>query len=433
MILRLSDSLSRGLIGAAALCVAATLSFYAVRMARAASVADTNSSSGLFSATRLEPRNAEYWYRLGHFQQFNLESPNAAQAVESLKMALAIDPNYTDAWLDLGTAYELDGQDDLARDAYLHAKKSYPASGEVSWRYGNFLLRQGDVRAAYPDFRRSLENDPRRAASAFSRCFRANPNIDEILDGIFPPIPSAYIDVIKETSDAKQLSLAQLVWRKLLTLHPRLKVQDFAPLVYGLLTNGDLSEALRVWNEGTQSVYLPALLPAPDSVVWDPSFESGVNTAPFAWGFQPFTQGITIGFDPTEKLSGNQSLRLTFDGKHNPEGEVACILTLVSPNSNYHFSSWVKTTNLTSDRGIGFHIRSFTHEKKEISLTASREIHGTNPWTMIDMPFTTGPDAALARICVHRERDLESDVKISGTAWIDDVNLVPQPQEPKKK
>ncbi len=117
------------------------------------------------------------------------------------------------------------------------------------------------MQAAYPEFRRSLEADPRRAAAAFSRCFRANPNIDEILDQVLPPIPSAYIEVIKETSDAKQLSLAELVWRRLLTLHPRLKLPDFAPLVAGLLANGENVEARRVWDEGTATMYLPALLP----------------------------------------------------------------------------------------------------------------------------------------------------------------------------
>lgn len=432
MILRLSDFLSRGLIVAAALCVAATLSFYAARMARAAVAADEATAAGLVLATRLEPNNAEYWYRLGHFQQFNMELPDSAQAVVFLKRALTLDPNYTDAWLDLGTAYELDGHNAEAREAYLQAKKSYPASGDVSWRYGNFLLRQGDTQAAYPEFRRSLEMDPRRAASAFSRCFRANPNIDEILNKVFPPVPSAYIDVIKETSDAKQLSLARLVWKRLLTLHPRLTVRDFEPLVGGLIAEGEISEARRVWDEGAESMYLPALLPAPGSVVWDPSFESGLNSAFFAWRFTAFTQGMTTAYDPTEKLSGNQSLHVTFDGKHNPNVDVACTLVLLAADTNYQFSAWVKTANLTSERGVGFHIRSHAANGEALEVT-SREVHGTNPWTFIDVPYSPGPGADRASICVSRDRDLTSDVHISGSAWVDDVNLVARPREPGKK
>ena len=433
MILRLSDSLSRGLIVTAALCIGAALSYYSVRTARAAWAADNDEARGMVLATRLEPNHPEYWYQLGHFEQFNLEQPDSELARQFLRKALELNPRYTDAWLDLGTAYELDGRNVEARDAYLHAKQSYPASGEVSWRYGNFLLRQGDIQAAYPEFRRSLEIDPRRAASAFSRCFRANPNIDDILSRVFPPIPSVYVDVIKETSDANQLSLAQLVWRQLLTLHPRLKVQDFAPLVSGLLAEGEVTEARRVWGEGTQTMYLASLLPLPGSVVWDPSFESGVNGGRFAWEFQTFAQGVTTAYDPTERLSGSQSLRLTFDGKHNPNIEMACTLVLVSPNTNYHFSAWVKTANLKSDRGIGFRIRSFTRLNLEGPMVNSREIHGTNPWTLIDMPYSSEREVNRASICIIRERDLDSEVRISGTAWVDDVNLVPRSEDPKKR
>lgn len=433
MILRLSDSLSRGLIVAAALCVAAPLSFYSIRMARAAYAAEETSAQGLELATRLEPGNQEYWYRLGHFQQFNLEQPDSAEAVQYLKKAIEIDAHYTDALLDLGTAYELDGHAQEARDAYILAKKSYPASAEVAWRYGNFLLREGDTQAAYPEFRRSLEIDPNRAASAFSRCFRASGNIDDIFDKVLPPIPSAYFDVIKETSDAKQLALAQLVWKRVLKLQPRLTVRDFEPLVSGLLASGDNTTARRIWEEGTEAMYFPALLPLPGSLIWDPSFESGVNGYSFSWRFRPFAEGVTTVVDPTEKLSGNQSLRLTFDGKHNPYIEVACTAALVAPKTNYHFSAWVKTKDLTSDHGIGFHIRSFTPKNLEEPVVRTREVHGTNPWTFIDLPYSTGPDANRAWICVSRERDIDTGVRISGTAWVDDVNLTPRTEEPARR
>ncbi len=84
MILRLSDSLSRALIVVAALAIAATLSYYSVRMARAAAGAESTSEQGLVQAARLEPQNPEYWYRLGHFEQFNLELPDSGQAVRYL-------------------------------------------------------------------------------------------------------------------------------------------------------------------------------------------------------------------------------------------------------------------------------------------------------------------------------------------------------------
>jgi tetratricopeptide (TPR) repeat protein len=424
MILRLSDSLSRGLIVAAALVIAAVLSFYSIRMAIAARAADEGSADGFRLATRLEPQNFEYWYRFGHFEQFNLEDSDSAEAEKLLEKAIDINPKYTDAWLDLGTAYELDGDAAKARDAYNQAKKSYPASAEVSWRYGNFLLRQGDSQAAYPEFRRTLEIDPRRAAAAFTRCYRANPNLDEIIDQILPAKPGPYVDIVKEMSDSKQVAVAQVIWKRLLALHPRLTVTDFQPLVGALLLDGDTVQARQVWAEGTAAMYLPPLGGFPDSLIWDPSFESGVNQAIFSWYFQPIAQGVTAAFDPTEKHSGDQSLRLSFDGKYNPEIEPACTKVIVTPNTDYQLTGWVKTNGLTTDHGIGFRVHSYT-DKAEVSVVASTQrVYGTNSWTPVDLTYITGPNVKTALVCVYRERDLDSDVRISGTAWVDDVNLV---------
>src|SRR5271157_4292182 len=101
MILRVSDSFSRGLIVVASLSVAVTLSFFSFRMALAARAADQRTAEGLREAVRSEPQNAEYWYRFGHFEQFNLEQTDPGQAKELFKKATVLDPKFTDAWLDL--------------------------------------------------------------------------------------------------------------------------------------------------------------------------------------------------------------------------------------------------------------------------------------------------------------------------------------------
>src|SRR5271169_699680 len=203
MILRLSDSLSRGLVVAAALLVGLWLSFFGVRAAIARHDSEGVTAKQLEAAVQLEPGNPSYWYVLGRYQQYNLEQPDAALAEESYKRAIALNPLATDAWLDLGTAYELDGSSDEAREAYIRAKKSYPVSADVSWRFGNFLLRQGEQAQAYAELRHAIEADPGRAATAFSRAYRANPNIDEILAQLLPAKQSVYVDVINVASAEK--------------------------------------------------------------------------------------------------------------------------------------------------------------------------------------------------------------------------------------
>jgi hypothetical protein len=427
MILRLSDSLSRGLLVIGSLAIALWVSFFGVRSGIAGLAADDSSINDLRWAVRLEPGNPEFWCRLGHYQQFNLEQPDVVAAVESYQKAVALNSGYAGAWLDLGTAYELDGNTAAARDAFLRAKKTYPASAEVAWRYGNFLLREGTMPEALAELRLALQADPRRSGAVFSRVYRANPDIDEILNNLLPPIPAVYVDAIAEAVDSQQLAVAQTMWMRLMKLNPQLKIWQFEKFVGALQNHHDYAAAREVWDQGTFTMNLPPLIQPRDSVLWDPSFESGLSNNAFAWFFRSLVEGVHTEIDTNEKLSGNQSLRLTFDGKHNPGADLACASGVVTPGTKYLFSGWVKTKDITGDQGIRFHLRSVGNGQVPVERT--REIHGTTPWTFIEQDWTAGPGVHLVEVCVSREPSTNADIHISGDAWVDDVTLVPKAVE----
>jgi Tetratricopeptide repeat len=428
MNLRLSDSRSRGLVVVGAMLIGLWLSFFAIRAAIARYDFEGATTKRLESAVRLEPGNSVYWYNLGRYQQYDFEQPDAALAENSYRKAIELNPVAADAWLDLGTAYELEGKTVEAREAYLQAKKSYPTSADVSWRYGNFLLRQGDQRAAYAELRSAVEADPGRAESAFSLAYRANPNIDEILTQLLPAKKSVYVDVIGSATRAGQLAVGKIVWERLLQLHPRLAIGDFDWFAYGLLTAGEFSEARRVWDQGAATMKLPPLLEPLGSVVWDPSFESDIRNSTFSWHFQSIVQGVNIGLDKTLKHSGSQSLRLSFDGRHNPDLEAACTTGIVEPGIPYHFSGWIETQKITTEYGVGFRLRSV----EDNSIVDTRVLYGSNPWSLVDQTWTAGPNIHRVQICIIRKPSDNPEVRISGNAWVDDVNLVPlQLEHPK--
>ena len=425
MILRLSDSLARLLVVALAILLSVWLSFFAVRSAVAQYGAEGITDRGLQLAVRLEPGNPDYWYLLGRNQQYNLEHQDSRSAEASYKKAIALNPLNTNAWLELATAYELDGNFEGARTAYIHARESYPISADVSWRYGNFLLRQGDRIHAYTEMRRAIEADPQRAAVAFSRAYRLNPNMEEILEQLLPASPGVYLDVITQALRDKQLAVAETVWNELIALHPRLGMINMG-LVGALLEARDYAAARRVWDQGVATMNLPPLLQSPGSVVWDPSFESGINDSFFSWRFKPIDQGVSIGFGRSEKLTGIQSLRLSFDGKHNPDLNAACILAIVQPKTTYHFAGWIKTNNITTENGIEFQV--FSPDDHQSLILKTQELHGTLPWTLVEGTWTA-VDTHQVQVCVTREPSDNPEVRISGTAWVDDVTLTAQPAE----
>ena len=427
MILRLSDSLSRGLIVVAAFLTGVWLSFFGIRSAVAYHDAEGQTARGMERAVHLESDNPEYWYVLGRYQQYNLEQANSDLAKNSFREAIALNPSDTDAWLDLATAYELDGKSEEAREAYLQARKSYPVSADVAWRFGNFLLRQGQHAQAYPELRRAIDANPQFAAAAFSRAYRTNPNIEELLTELFPPKQDVYVDVIGEALSANQLAVAKTVWARLLPLHPHLEMRDVENFVSDLLKAGEFTEAKRVWDQGVATMNLPPLLRPGSSVVWDASFETGINGHAFSWQYHPIEQGVSIDLDKTEKHSGAQSLRLSFDGRHNPNLEAVCTLVIVQPSTTYRFYGWIKSQGITTDQGIAFRLHPVEGGSAPVANT--HEVVGTNPWTRLDQSWTSGRDVHRVRICVIRDASENPDVRISGTAWVDDVNLLPQSAE----
>jgi hypothetical protein len=430
MILRLSSDAQRAVLVAASFAVAAILAYYSIRNARAAHYVGLQTVDAYERAVRLEPADSRNWYILGRYWQYNLENPDAARAIRSYLSALSFNPASSETWLDLATAYESESNLVAARDAFLQAKKVYPLSAEVSWRYGNFLLRQGELEPAFSEMRLAVVADPKRAAEAFSRALRAGSNIETILDRALPPSSEAYIDVIWDQTTDRRTDNALRVWDRLASLHPHISLEDSTSLVGALMAERRIAEASRVWDQAVSFAGLADLQGPPDSILWDGGFESSVNGAGFSWLFLEGFPSVRVGIDTQEKHSGNRSLRLMFDGKSNVNFSGVCHYVPVQPSTAYRFSAWIKSRALTTDQGIRFQLHSLGTQDSSSAFTS--EVHGTVSWTPIELPWHSGKDVQELQLCLVRFPSQESESKIQGTAWVDDVALVPEPAEHSK-
>jgi len=423
MLLRLPNPAARLAVVVLAFALAAALTFFSVRNARAANQAGLGTRAGYEAAASLEPANPGNWYLLGRYWQYTLDDPDPALAISNFRRALSLNPRYADAWLDLGTVYESEGDFSAARDAYLQARNAYLISATVAWRYGNFLLRQGEVQQAFAEIRRAVYADPKRSAEAFSRCWRVDPNVESVLENVIPPDRAAYLDVIRELAAADQLAAALTVWQRLVSLHPRVSPADVIFFADFLIQKGHFDDAYRIWRDAFQLSDVATGDP-PGSVLWDGGFESNVRGGGFAWTFPAPSPGVQTVLDRRQKHTGKQSLRLFFDGKHNTNYEGVCTNAEVQPETTYRFSAWVRTQALTSDEGVRFRLSGFSDSRPSGS-TDSQDSRGTQSWTRVEMPWTSGKDVRRARVCVLRYLSRGLDTRIQGTAWIDDISLVP--------
>ena len=423
MILRLASSAERLVVLAAVFLLALFLWFFSIRGAWAAHSAARGTAAGFERATRLEPGNAENWYLLGRYWQFNLEDPDNNKAIAAYRNSLSFDPYSAETYIDLATAYE--GLDDItnARDNFLKAKKAYPLSAEVSWRVGNFYLRQGELDLAFAQIRESVEADPTRGAEAFSRCLRVEPNIKTVLALALPENPSVYLDIIHDLSDEGRTTDALIVWDRLVAMNPNFSLAVIYPLVSALRGKREIADAARVWKQSVYFAGMGEVGDTPDSVLWNGGFESGFRNSGYSWFYNNNTHGVQMQLDAKEKHSGTQSLRLTFDGTSDISFADVCHVVPVTPLGLYKFSAWVQTRDLTTDQGLRFRIQSM-HLGGTPAFTS--EVRGTQPWTEVEIPWTADAGAEEAQVCVSRLPSDQPDNRIRGAAWVDDVSLVLQ-------
>ena len=427
MILRLSSPAARIFLVVLASVFAGALSYSSIRNAMAVHDSGLNTPAGYERAARLEPGDFRNWYLVGRFWQYNLEDPDANRAIRAYQAAISLNTHSADIWLDLATAYESEGDIAAARNAFLQATRMYSLSPEVSWRYGNFLLRRGELDAALAQIKHAVEADPKRGAAAFAIGTRFEPDVNTVLKEVLPNTKEAYLSVISALSDQQQTDQALAVWSSLAALHPQLQISESYPLLQALLQKRQTTDAQLVWNQALSFSGVSRPPDPPGSLVWDGGFESNIPQGGFTWYYSPFVGGVQVTFDEKEKHSGNRSLRLTFNGLRNVNFNDVCQYVAVQPFASYRFSAWVKTREVSTDQGVRFSLYPFSDPASPIAWTD--DVKGSQTWTQIELPWISPNDVHELRICVTRMPSAKFDSKIGGSAWIDDVALIPQPAE----
>jgi hypothetical protein len=154
------------------------------------------------------------------------------------------------------------------------------------------------------------------------------------------------------------------------------------------------------------------------NLIFNGGFELESLQSVLDWRFsEPY--GVHIRRDSTIAFSGSSSLEIVFDGESNIDFNSVAHDTMAHPG-RYHFKAWVRTSELTTDQGIGFRlVDSLGH----INFQTMR-LTGTHDWTPVVLDFTLPSPVRLLRIEVVRQPSWKFDNKIKGKVWIDDVSLI---------
>jgi tetratricopeptide (TPR) repeat protein len=373
-------------------------------------------------ASRIEPDNPETWYRMGRYRQLDFDNANIPLSISDYQRAVKLNPHSPYYKLDLAGAFEMAGNISEADSNFRTAKAAYPISAEVSWKYGNFLLRQDRLTEAYAEIHRAVLVEPKLIPLAVSRVWHSDPDIHLLLDQILPGTVEAYSDALTFLVGEQNPTAALEAWHQLIAKDP----QPDMKLVYGLtdmlVAQEKFDEAGTVWHQAVSANADSASGYAGNSLIYDGGFEKDISGGGFGWRLNE-TNGADFDYDAEQKHSGVRAARVIFDGTKNLEYQNLVQNVLVSPGTRYRFQGFIRTDKISTESGMRFEIVDPKNPQHVDVLTPNET--GTLPWTLEQSDFTTGPKTHMLVILLVRKMSQRLDNRLSGTVWIDDVSLVP--------
>jgi tetratricopeptide (TPR) repeat protein len=369
--------------------------------------------ASLQMAARLEPGNADYQYRLGHyFLQTQYEPQTAAQF---LKSSTALNPYHANYWLELSRTYQRLNDSDRQKDALQRAIAADPSTPEVAWEAANFYWTLGETDKALREFRVVLANDPYLPPAALDRCWRIKPDVDALLQGVIPRNADVYASFLDFLISRNEPAAAAKVWTQMVQLQHPVETRHVFDYVRYLIDRQEVAQAHQAWQQAAGLADLSAYQSSPENLVVNGDFSLPVLNGGFDWLYEK-SSDVALALDSTESHSGHRSLSIAFDSRGIEDVGVRQFIP-VEPNTKYEFSAYFTSQGLQGAGGPRFLLEDrFTQE----SYFASEELKDADFWKQVGGTFSTG---ANTRLLVLRIQRVPPGNAIRGKLWIGDVQL----------
>jgi hypothetical protein len=331
-------------------------------------------------------------------------------ATQQYREALRRNPADAYRWCEAGQAMLLAGDRVNAGKAFQRAVELAPNTPAVLLQAAGFHLRSGTPAAALPLAAHILSLFRDYDELIFLLYDRSGLPIDEILNSGVPPDRAAAQSYFFHTLRNGDVEVCRRAWIWL-GAHACLDDKAAARYVGYLIEQHRYADAAAAWSGylGPRSGDYPR-----QNLVFNGNFQ-----APFTGCLLDWTPAsidhVEEARDESVSRAGTASFRVGFDGTTNLDYHGLSQLVVLSPG-DYRFSAWLKSQDLTTDRGLA--VRLFDPDQPSRLDASTPEISGTSDWRTASIRFTVSAQTHTVKIQLTRRGSMKFDNKISGIAWI---------------
>ena len=371
-------------------------------------------------ATRWAPGDALAHWRLAFFEEKNFSPESLAAAVREYELAVQAEPYDYRYWMELGRALEATGDTSNGEKALRRAVELAPSYSHPRWQYGNLLLRQGRVDAAFAQLSLAAEADQLIRAPVFAlanQVFGDDP--DKIARAL--PSPTLRLQFAINLINSGKSGAALGIVRAISTSDRQSDRAVTDEVAKSFINSHQFRAALSLLSElEPDASQLPVA-----GQVWNGGFEMPIalsDPKPFHWVINSRPQ-LQIGVDAARAHGGRDSLRIVFKSPGKLESIPITQTVIVEPDTQYKLQFYQRTEALISASNPIVVVSDVSGHDK---LTSSAPLpSGTNDWQQVTLTFKTRPKEDGILISFYRNPCSEKDpiCPIFGTVWYDDLTL----------
>jgi tetratricopeptide (TPR) repeat protein len=386
---------SLGLLGAVALSFSA---YWAMRLAYAEHLSDSNSSADRSRAIRLAPSDARLYIRWGRL--------DTKRRVPALEAALARNPRDSSAWIELGLRAEAQGDFRRAEQCLLEAAR-VDRTLAPRWSLANFYFRRDNTEEFWRWARQAAAMFYGDPAPLFRLCWKvaADPNL--ILTRVLPDREQILRQYLGFLLGENRLEAAEPVAERVLKEGTPESFQTVLNYCDRLLEAGLLEPAVRMWNSlaSRNPIRCSALDPERGVVATNGDFAAPPLSRGFDWRI-PEVHGVRAA-----RIESPFAMRFSFSGKQPESCEILSQYLAVLPGRTYRMSFRCRTSGIPPESGLRWKICGA--ESPQLS---------SEDWKEQELEFRTPPNAGPVRLTLGYQR-APGTTRIEGSIWLSAVKV----------
>jgi len=407
---------SRILAVAVASAATAALSLQLWKHLEAGVLMQEGTVASLQQAERLEPENAELYWRQG-LQELYTESNSPAASIISFERATQLDPKTGIYWTDLAQARESSGDARGAAEDLARARAAEPRTPAILWQAMSFALRNNQSQEALAFGRDLLAAAPPYASRVLPQLVEVA-DLSSLIQGVLPADQNVLDVTVSFMCNSGDLSAAPVLWDRVLSTGQPPSPFYLRYLLDTLIRQGNGELAATVWKDSAKRNWIDVDPADAELGLYNGDFRRPTQGFGFDWLVLP-QQEASVWVSDEGPQAAEACLCVDFSDRARADFSNVVHPVVVEPGQSYLLTAKLRVRHVATRTGAFLTVSGLGVSGQATARTDS--VVGSTGWEDVSTGFAAGPATRVAQVAFVRPGVGAEEPPASGQMCIAEV------------